>query len=227
MSKVIIGIVGKHIKSDKVRTDTLIRDEVKQAIFDNGAVAIGILSPNEEILYTGDNWINFKEKIIGENLIEQINLCNGIILQGGTTNEAFENLVAKYCYDNDIPCLGICAGQNSIVRALNGTTKIINNSERHYKPEEDYVHSIHINTSSKFFDLINKEEIMVNSRHKRTIDKCPGLDKVAFCKDNYADVVEAKNKKFYFGVRFHPESLYKVDENMNKIFKTFIEECRK
>lgn len=45
MSKVVIGIVGKHIKDDKIRTNTLIRDEVKQAIFDNGAIGIGILSP--------------------------------------------------------------------------------------------------------------------------------------------------------------------------------------
>ena len=39
-NKVIIGIVGKHYISDKKRTDSYIRDEVKQAIFDNGALAI-------------------------------------------------------------------------------------------------------------------------------------------------------------------------------------------
>ena len=44
--RTVIGIVGKHINDNKIRTDTLIRDEVKQAIFDNGAIAIGILSPN-------------------------------------------------------------------------------------------------------------------------------------------------------------------------------------
>lgn len=34
--RTVIGIVGKHINDNKIRTDTLIRDEVKQAIFDNG-----------------------------------------------------------------------------------------------------------------------------------------------------------------------------------------------
>lgn len=42
----------------------------------------------------------------------------------------------------------------------------------------------------------------------------------------YPDVIEAKNKKFYIGVRFHPESLYKKDENMNNIFKYFINTCK-
>jgi gamma-glutamyl-gamma-aminobutyrate hydrolase PuuD len=65
----------------------------------------------------------------------------------------------------------------------------------------------------------------VNSRHKRVVDKCPLLDKVAFCEDSYPDVVESKIKRFYIGVRFHPESLYEKDSNMNKIFKSFIEKC--
>ncbi len=227
MSKVVIGIVGKHIQSDKARTDTLIRDEIKQAIFDNGAISIGILSPNEEILYTDDDWKNVEEKIEKEKIIEQIKLCDGIILQGGVTNEAFENWIAKYCYDNDIPCLGICAGQNCIVRGLEGTTYKIPNPEKHNRPSEKYVHNIHIDTTSKFYDIVKEEEIMVNSRHKRTIGESPLLDKVGFCEDGYADVVESNNKKFYIGVRFHPESLYKVDENMNNIFKRFIKACEK
>ena len=43
-------------------------------------------------------------------------------MQGGTENEAYEYWIAKYCYDNDIPALGICAGQNYIVGALGGKT---------------------------------------------------------------------------------------------------------
>lgn len=226
MDKAIVGIIGKHIEDGKIRTNTLIRDEVKQAVFDNGGIAIGILSPNEEILYTSDEWQSVEEKIEKEKIIEQIKLCDGIILQGGSTNEAFENWIAKYCYDNDIPCLGICAGQNSLVRGLGGTTYKISNPEKHNKPTEDYVHNIKIDTSSIFYSIINKEEIMVNSRHQRAIDKSPLLDKVAFCEDGYPDIVESKDKKFYIGVRFHPESLYKIDEKMNNLFKRFIEICR-
>lgn len=68
---------------------------------------------------------------------------------------------------------------------------------------------------------------MVNSRHKRTIDQCPLLDKVRLSEDGYADVVEAKSKKIYIGVRFHPKNLYKIDENMNRIFEEFIKICQK
>ncbi len=227
MSKSIIGIVAKHdIKSTKIRTSSLIRDEVKQAIFANNAIAIGILSPNEEIQYTVDDWQKYEYKIKKEEIIEQINLCDGIILQGGNSNEAYENWIAKYCYENDIPVLGLCGGQNSIVRALGGTTYKIKNPEEHNRQREQYVHNIKINKKSKFYDIVGKEEIMVNSRHNRDVDNCPKLEKVAFCEDGYADVIESKDKLFYLGTRFHPESLYKIDDNMNNIFKKFIEVCK-
>lgn len=229
MSKIIIGIVAKYrdgAEKEK-RADSRIRNEVKQAVFDNGAIAIGIISPNEEMQGAGDNWLDYNELINKEDIISQIKLCDGIILQGGNANEAFEPFIAKYCYDNDIPCLGICAGQNSVVRGLGGTTFKVSNPEKHNQPNEEYVHNVYIDKSSKFYDIVKIDEIRVNSRHKRAIDTCPLLDKVGFCEDGYADIVETKNKKFYIGVRFHPESLYKIDENMNNIFKSFIESCKK
>lgn len=162
---------------------------IYKAIFDNGGIAIGILSPNEEILYSRDNFERQERKIRTEEIIEEMNLCDGIILQGGTTKE-------------------------------------IPNPEKHMKMNEKYVHSVKIDKNSKIYTILQKEEIMVNSRHKRTVDTCPCLEKVGFCEDGYADIVEAKEKTFCIGVRFHPESLYKEDANMNQIFKSFIERCR-
>ena len=56
MGKPVIGIVAKHQKVDKKRLDTFIRDEVEQAIFDNGGIAIGILPPNQDKIRAKDNW---------------------------------------------------------------------------------------------------------------------------------------------------------------------------
>lgn len=168
-NKPIIGIVSKHYSTYKTnKIDTYIRDEVKQAIFDNGGIAIGILPTEEKINYRGDDW---KDNLLTEekdNLLAQLKLCDGIILQDGVETDNYETIVAKYCYDNDIPILGICAGQNNIARALGGSTYKIPNPEKHDKSFEDYVHSI---------------------------------NKVAFCEDGYPDVIEAKDKKFYIGLR--------------------------
>lgn len=159
------------------------------------------------------------------DLFYQIKLCDGIILQGGREMDNYEYIIAKYCYDNNVPILGICAGQNAIARAIGGTTFKIPNPEKH-NVSRDYVHRIKIDENSKFYTIVKKQEMMVNSIHQNAIETCPGLDKVAFCEDGYADVIEAKDKDFYIGVRFHPEDLYKKDKNMNEIFRVFIEVCK-
>lgn len=225
--KPIIGIVSKHTTKNGMRPDMAIRDELKQAIFDNGAIAIGILLPKDEVTNVGNKWSDNFTKDEYENLIAQIHLCDGIIFQGGMACDNYEMIAAKYCYEQDIPTLGICCGQNVLARALGGVTTPVANPEVHYQYMTDYVHEITINPNSLFYDIVHVDKMLVNSRHKKTIKDCPLLDKVAFCSDGYPDVIEAKNKKFYLGVRFHPESLYKTDQNMNQIFHYFIETCKK
>lgn len=224
---VIIGILSKHYPVNKNRTDSFIRDEVKQAIFDNNAIAIGILSPENKINFSGDDWEDNLSKKEVDDLIKQINLCDGIILQGGLETERYECWIAKYAYENNIPILGICAGQNNIVRALGGTTYKISNPEKHDVSFVDYVHNVKIDETSKFYSIVKSNEIKVNSRHMRTIKDCPNLIKVGFCEDGYPDVVESPEKSFFIGIRFHPESLYKKDEYMNNIFKSLIDICDK
>lgn len=225
---VIIGIVSKHNPKNSGCEKTYITDATKQAIFDNDAIPIGILPPKLEINYKGNTntWeddLNEKER---SNLIAQINLCDGIILQGGLEMDNYEFIIAKYCYENNIPILGICAGQNAIVKALGGTSFQINNPEKH-NVSRDYVHNIKINKNSKFYSIIESEYLMVNSLHSNSIDNCPKLNKVAFCEDGYPDVIESKDKDFYIGVRFHPEDLYHKNSKINNIFKVFINTCKK
>ena len=222
----IIGIVSKHYNKESHHfTDTYIRDEVKQAIFDNEAIAIGILPPNFEKIQAKNDWkdnLTSKEK---QDLTEQINLCNGIILQGGGFSDEYECFVAKYCYDNNIPILGICAGNNNLVRAVGGKILRFNNKKAH-KSLDKYVHKIKIDKNSNLYKIIGKDEMMVNSRHKAYTADSSILKCVAYSDDGVVEAVEDETKRFYMAVQFHPESLYKTDENMNSIFKYFINICR-
>ena len=233
MKKVIIGLVAKHNKTDMKRPNTFIRDEMKDVLFYNNAIAIGIIPSckditlvnpdNERELYKDlDSLFSHKEK---EDMIAQIELCDGIILQGGSASDVYEMWIAKYCYDNDIPLLAICAGQNNMVRAMGGTTKRAVNWEEHYQPDKEYVHSVVIDKESKFFNLVKTTKLKVNSRHRNCIDKPACLSVVAYDEDGNIEVVEDKSKTCFIGVRFHPESLYFIDKKHNKIFSQFIHIC--
>lgn len=71
-TKPIIGIVSKHLLKEEIRPNMYIRDEMKQAIFDNGAVAIGILLPKDEKINVSDDWKNNLNEQEYDNLIAQI-----------------------------------------------------------------------------------------------------------------------------------------------------------
>lgn len=223
--KPIIGIVAKHYKKSNKRLETFIRDEVEQAIFDNGGVAIGILPPNEDKIVAKDNWRDQLTTTEKHNFYTQISLCDGIILQGGGYVDEYECFIAKYCYDYDIPILGICAGKHNMVRAVGGKIGKMDHNE--HNQEKDYIHSIKIEKDSKAYEMIGIEEVDVNSRHVRySIDS--GLTKVvATSPDGIDEIVEDKSKTFYIGVQFHPESLYKKDSYMNHIFEYFLDTCIK
>ena len=234
MKKIIIGIISKHLDQKKQRPNTFIRDELKDAIYQNGAIPIGILPPNTKIDFVTHENEQKKFKNINkiltkkekQDFIDAISLCNGIILAGGTLGDSYELWVSKFCYDNNIPLLAICMGQNNVIRSLGGTTKLVKDKKKHLQKNAEYVHDITIDKNSQFFKIVKTQKLKVNSRHIYTNDKHPFLTASAFDDDGNIEVLEASDKKFFISVRFHPESLFKTDKKHNSIFKTFIKSCK-
>ena len=141
-----------------------------------------------------------------------IDICDGIILQGGSDYYDIDILITKYLYDKNIPTLGICLGMQTMAMTFNGIIKDIDN----HKILEKYAHKIKINKNSKLYEILKKETIYVNSRHKSYIVKTD-LDVAATNK--IIEAIEDKNKKFFIGVQWHPESL--MDKNSILLFKSF------
>lgn len=223
MTKPVIGIVAKHYRKKQKRLETYIRNEVEQAIFDNGGIAIGILPPNIDKIVAKDDWKEQLTTLEKHNFYAQIALCDGIILQGGGFVDEYECFIAKYCYDYDIPILGICAGKHNMVRAVGGSIGTLEKDS--HNQEKEYVHTIKIEKNIKAYEIIKQEEIKVNSRHQR-YSVFQGDTKVtAVSPDGIDEIIEAPSKKFYIGVQFHPESLYKKDKIMNNIFVEFLKIC--
>ncbi len=141
-----------------------------------------------------------------------IDICDGIILQGGSDYYDIDILITKYLYDKNIPTLGICLGMQTMAMTFNGIIKDIDN----HKILEKYAHKIKINKNSKLYEILKKETIDVNSRHKSYIVK---TDLDVSATNKIIEAIEDKNKKFFIGVQWHPESL--MDKNSILLFKSF------
>ena len=135
----------------------------------------------------------------------------------------------------DKPVLGICRGIQLINVAEGGTlyqdlpSEYQTGVEHHMcAPYDRAVHEIDIKSDSPLYDLLKKEKLGVNSYHHQAVkNPAPSLSVMALAADGTIEAVEDKSKKFLWAVQWHPEFLYKSDDNSFKILKKFIDECKR
>ena len=229
--KPIIGIVSKNITVEEFYNWSWqrISNDIRYSINKNGGLVFGLLPQTLRKDFNRkdepDNIEMPEDEIF--DLTTLIKKCDGIILQGGISSHNYEEFIAKYCYQNDIPLLGICAGYNNIIRGLGGRAEKLSNVEVHDRPDKKYAHKCNvIDKQSLFYDIVKKTSFDVNSVHTYVGTTIPEeLTVVAVSDDNQIEVVEAKNKKFFIGIKYHPELLVDDDLIQNKIFKRFVECC--
>lgn len=198
----IIGIITRKMLSYEKHNINVLYSDIVSAITSNGGIPIGL---------TLDN--NYKKLI---------NMCDGIIFQGGDDFEEYDFDALKYCYEKDIPTLGICLGMQLMGMLFNGKMIDITN----HKKTLNYSHSVIIKRNSKLYNIFKTDIIKVNSRHKSII-KNTNLNISGISNDGFIEAIEDSNKKFFIGVQWHPESMINYDIKQNNIFKYFVKCCKK
>ena len=222
MKKPVIGIVMKHYKKGHP-DDTVIHGTIKRAIFQMGGLGIGIVPPCAGMVRSVDMAPEKRlTRAEQEDLTDQLALCDGVILQGGGYNDAYEVFVARYCLEHKIPTLGICAGYFNMIRAAGGKTKVLDKEER--KRHKDTTHPIRI-FSPKLQKIMGCKSITVNSRHR---GKAVNKGKLVWAANGADKIHEAAHMpgQFYLAVQFHPEDLLD-QEPFRRLFSAFIEAAGK
>lgn len=216
--KPIIGIVGKPQCDDIIWNKICISNEIKDAVNSNGGIAIGIL-PQSEIKeikndkpFLYQNYYLNKESL--DDLFQTIDMCDGIILEGGIVICDYEQEIARYCTQNDIPLLGICCGCINMALSTGGSISFDNYEylkQNHFSLEKMDLHKVKIDRDSKLFNLINKDEFFVNSIHKCKINNSGQYTIKGFSDDGICELLEMENKGFNIGVQWHPELITEKD----------------
>lgn len=227
--KPIIGIVGRPLKDEQDRSADTILNTSRCAILKNGGIPMGIL-PTQAINYydtlTKDiPALTDEEK---EDLISQINLCDGILMQGGLRWFKYDEFISDYCIKNNIPCLAMCMSMQMM-----GRMDLINNGDdtrlikvQGHKSEDKYVHNITIDNTSLLYEILGKTKIEVNSRHSYALPHTHDLFVSARSDDGVIEAIERKDKDFILGVQWHPEIMSSYDEDQNKILRYFINKAK-
>ena len=216
----VVGIVGKPISEEKSLWSKLkITDDFRKIIIENGAVAIGVLPTNVNY----DDIMTKQEK---ENFDEILNLCDGLILQGGWKTGKHEIYAANYAIENNIPLLGTCCGLNNMLFSQ-GDTVQEKRDESHSIYDKDYRHDIIVEETSRLYALLGENKrVKVNSIHSVMIkdSDVKHFEVVAHDENGFVEAIELKDKKFCLGLKWHPE-IMQEDKGMMDLFKAFVKAC--
>ena len=184
----------------------------------------GLSEVGNKIYYVYQSFFKLGYKILViplndyQEIIADINKCNGIIMQGGDEYTKLHLDIIKYLYDNDIPLLAICMSMQAMGVLFNGKLDSIDN---HYSKDR-YSHMVYIKKNTLLYDILGVSKIMVNSNHKESV-KYTDLSI-----SGYSDCIEAiedKSKRFFLGLQWHPEKMIEYDTLERKIFDYFKEVC--
>ena len=177
-------------------------------------------------------------------------ICDGFLLTGGhdvdpemyleektaycgqtsLIRDKMDKYILEKAIEKDKAVLGICRGIQLINAALGGTlyqdlpSEYKSNIEHHMTPPYDRtVHKVTLIERTPIYDLLRCGELNVNSYHHQAIkDISSELKPMAISQDGLTEAVYMPEKKFIWGVQWHPEFLFKVSEENRKITAAFI-----
>ncbi len=162
---------------------------------------------------------------------ETIQQCGVVVPE----RDKMEEDLFSIAMESDKPILGICRGIQVLNVFLGGTlyqdisAQLVSDLQlAHSQSSGNSVlsHSVVIEKKSLLYPIISKEYIQVNSFHHQAIkDLAPSLKVAGVSPDSLIEAVYLPEKKFFLGVQWHPEHLFRSNEDAYNIFNAFVNAC--
>jgi putative glutamine amidotransferase len=155
--------------------------------------------------------------------------------------EKSEFKLMEWATHHDVPALGICRGFQMMNVFAKGTLipdiptwrKTHNISlELPHRNEEDSstpVHEISVEPGTQLFKILDSQpQIAVNSSHHQALSRCGSSLKVtARSSDGIIEAVENPNHRFWIGVQFHPERMWRKFSVFSNLFRSLMEHAQR
>ena len=228
MVKIGIPLRYYHLADD--RCILYLAEQVRRTFQKAGAFIVPIVQV-QDVDYYDTHFPDFpdlteKEK---QEIDSYLDMVDGVVFPGGNKITPFDVYLLRRCIERDIPTLGICLGMQLMscygekFQVYPNETSINHNQES----DEGFSHKVRIHKDSLLYDILGKEELMVNSFHKYHVSIENNYQVIAESEDGYIEGICLPDQKFHLGIQWHPEISYDQDEDSRKIIQTFLEFCEK
>lgn len=205
MGNIIIGIVGRDEDVNGTKIQAIVKNNLKYLHNRCSYIGIVVFDNNDSVDY------------------DVLNLCDAIIIQGGSDIYPYHFQIVEYAINNNIPLLGICMG-HQIIGLYNQKLEESDlvKIDNHYSKDE--LHLVNL-TPGTYLEKILGKSIYVNSRHLYKLDSVS--EPLIVSAKSTDDVIEAiewiDDDHLIIGVQWHPEDM----NNMDDLYNFFISETLK
>ena len=228
--KPLIGIVSKPLQTELWKRNE-IGDAMREALIGCGARVIAIVPQGVSVeqQYEEYPWYEHYDLTRREDYFGTVDLCGGILMQGGGVISNYEHMIINYCIEQDIPLLGICCGMTNMAFATGGTVNYSRSDymyRHHIDSSMGYKHKVRVEKGTLLHEVLGVTELKVNSLHGGQITGPGAYRAAAWSGDGFIEGMERPENRFNLGVQWHPEFLWKEDIAAKRIFRSFIEQAK-
>ena len=223
--KPIIGIISTPSFDNDGGKMFCTDSKVNNWVIRCGGIPLSIMPTNIDDFFNKKyQELNKLSKKEVEDLVKILDMCDGIIKPGGTSIQPFHKIIYNYTVTKNIPYLGICNGMQLMVKAYDNDDELTKTPTNHYIKKVD-AHNVHIEEGTLLNKILNKDVILVSSRHNYCVHTLNKLKISGMSDDGVIEAIENAKCKFNIGLQWHPELFDFDNEDSLNIFNSFIKEA--
>jgi putative glutamine amidotransferase len=232
--KPVIGLTGSF-KPDDWTPQHVLNESYFHAIrhFGGIPVLIPVLAEADELEYlfsTLDGLVltggqDLDPALFGESILnDTVTLC--------PERDQAEYAALDQAVKRDLPILGICRGAQVMNVYFGGTLyqdipAQIPDCVQH-RMEAPYHRASHSCIPQEGSPLRHRGIFGVNSHHHQSVrDPAPGYESLGRSEDGVIEGIFDLRHRFRWGVQWHPERIWDIEDTSAEVFRAFIDSCKK